>query len=428
MSKTCLSFYFAAVICASAAGQNNFKVIHSFSGYPNDGLHPVAPVVFDNVGNMYGTSPGGGSNSCDSDNGCGVVYELSPNQDGSRTETILYNFCANFDGLSCLDGAFPGAGLAIDASGNLYGMTELGGTGDEPGNGGGVAFKLSPPTLQGGAWTEAVLYNFCSDFVNNTCLDGGFGLPSQPVLDANGNLYGTTALGGTGHVSRGAGVVFKLSPGSGGWTETVLYNFCSQGQGDECPDGYQPGGGVTFDKSGSLYGTTSYSGNVNSLKGGTLFELSQGGKWKYKLLASIPANAQPSIPEGPISFDSAGNIYSTLAIVYGGVFRIDPRTKKLSLFAFNQKDGYEPLGGVYVDSQRAAIYGTNSGGVNGPGNIFAINADGKETVLYKFCTQPSCTDGSLPWATLVPDAKGNLYGTTEFGGDYGAGVVFEITP
>lgn len=177
------------LVVSTLSFSQNYKVIHSFSGYPNDGLHPVAPVVFDKAGNMYGTTPGGGSNSCLGDNGCGLIYELSPNHDGSWTESILYNFCANFDGLSCLDGAFPGAGLAIDTSGNLYGITELGGSGDETGNGGGVAFELSPPKQTGGLWTESVLYNFCSNYVNGTCLDGGFGLPTQPVLDSLGNLY-----------------------------------------------------------------------------------------------------------------------------------------------------------------------------------------------------------------------------------------------
>ena len=134
-------------------------MIHSFSGYPNDGMHPIRPVIFDKAGSMYGTAPGGGSQTGCGDLGCGVVYELSPDGQGSWTETILYNFCQNFNGLSCLDGAYPTTGLTCrHALGNFYGMTYGGGTGLEKGEGGGVAFELSPPNSKGGEWSETILY------------------------------------------------------------------------------------------------------------------------------------------------------------------------------------------------------------------------------------------------------------------------------
>jgi uncharacterized repeat protein (TIGR03803 family) len=190
MKSVLLTF---ALLVSSLSFAQNYKVIHSFSGFPNDGMHAIGPVVFDKAGNMYGTTPGGGSNSCQGDNGCGVVYELSPNRDGSWTESILYNFCANFVGLSCLDGAFPSAGLALDSVGNLYGVTGYGGSGDELANGAGVIFKLSPPAGGVGVWTETVLYNFCSNMSGSVCLDG-YGPDSQPVFDASGDLYGTTAV------------------------------------------------------------------------------------------------------------------------------------------------------------------------------------------------------------------------------------------
>ncbi len=445
MSKARLNFFFlfafASLMCAAAAGQAaNYKVIHSFSGYPNDIEHPIGAVVFDKAGNMYGVGPGGGSINA------GAVFELSPDGHGNWTETILYNFCQNNDGLSCLDGQSPDSQMAIDAAGNLYGTTYQGGTGNESNPlfpGGGVAFELSPPLQQGGQWTETVLYNFCSDFVNDVCLDGGPGTKSQMVFDRAGNLYGTTGLGGLGHVAGqgvlpgGGGLVFELSPNGNGWAEKILYNFCSKGLGSECPDGYEPDGGVILDTIGNLYGTTSLSGSVGSFQGGTLFELlGSAGDWKHTLLASVPDGHQLFDPSGPLTFDEDGNLFGTLSLVYGGVYRRDAKTGNIKVFQFNEQDGFEPLGGVYVDAKTNVLYGVNAGGNEGghngnPGNIFEIDPDGKETILHSFCdgsTGPNCTDGFASWAPLVPDVKGNLYGTTEFGGSFNLGIVFELVP
>ena len=435
MSKASLVFFslfafalfaFTALMCAAADGQDNYKVIHSFSGFPNDGMTTIRPVVFDRAGNMYGTTPGGGSQTGCGDFGCGVAYELSPDGEGNWTETVLYNFCSNYNGL-CLDGAYPN-GLTIDAAGNLYGTTFSGGSGYAYLSGPGVAFELSPPKEKGGAWTETVLYNFCSKFSNGSCLDGWLGEAGPLVLDKAGNLFGSAALGGIGHVVGGEGIVFELSRSAEGWQETVLHNFCTQGSGGECPDGYEPGGGVTFDKRGNLYGTTAYSGDISKLEGGTLFILSpDGGGRKYKLLANIPPGAQAYLPFSPIAYDGVGNLYGTLLEVDGSVFRIDTKSHGLSFFKFDGSDGSKP-GGVYIDEQEDALYGTTGGGgAYGWGTIYKIAA-GRQSVLYSFCPQQSCQDGDTPGGALVPDAMGRLYGTTEFGGAYGLGVVFEFTP
>ncbi len=437
MSKTSLSFFFlftfalfalTALMCASAAGQNNYKVIHSFSGFPNDGMLPTSSTVFDKLGNMYGTTSGGGNQAGCGDLGCGIVYELSPDGQGNWTETVLYNFCSNFNGSSCLDGAYPN-GLTIDAAGNLYGTTFSGGSGYAYMTGPGVAFELSPPKEKGGTWAETVLYNFCTNFSNGSCQDGWVGEAGPLVFDNAGNLYGTAGLGGTGHVAGGEGVAFKLSPGALGWQETILYSFCTQGDGDECPDGYNPGGGVTFDKSGNLYGTTPYSGNISKLEGGTLFVLSRNREeWKYQLLAAIPPGMEPYLPFSPIAYDAGGNLYSTLSSGgNGGVFRIDARSRKLSLFRFNGSDGAGP-GTLYIDPHRNALYGTTgAGGAYGRGTIYTIDTTGRENVLYSSCSQQACRDGYGPGG-IVPDAMDNLYGTAEFGGDDGLGVVFEFIP
>ena len=425
--KQAILLAIAAVICASAAGQNNFKVIHSFSGYPNDGSHPTGPVVFDKLGNMYGSAPGGSNGGC-GDLGCGVVYELSPDGHGNWTETILYNFCENWNGQTCLDGTAPTGGLALDAAGNLYGVAIEGGTGvGELSIGGGVAFELSPPSQRGGAWTETVLYNFCNDLQGNLCLDG-LAPASQPVFDSSGNLYGTTAGGGTGHLSLGGGTVFELSPGVNSWTEKILYNFCSQGTGDNCPDGEIPSGGVTFDKSGNLFGTTDYSGNSNTNTGGTVYELSSSaGGWKYRRLLEVPARSKSNYLPGAVSFDGVGNLYSTFGAPDGGVFKLNPSTRKLEVFSFNGQDGQNPQRGVLIDARTGALYGTTAFG-GGSGNIYRINSNRKETVLHNFCALPNCVDGELPWPAPMPDASGNLYGTAGFGGEYGAGVVYSVSP
>jgi uncharacterized repeat protein (TIGR03803 family) len=414
------------VLASSFSFAQNYKVIHNFSGFPNDGMTTIASVVFDKAGNIYGTTPGGGNQTGCSDLGCGVAYELSPDGQGNWTETILYNFCQNFDGSLCLDGAYPN-GLTIDSSGNLYGTTFSGGSGHVYGTGPGVAFELSPPREKGGAWTETVLHNFCSQFSNGSCLDGWVGEVNPLVLDKAGNLYGTTALGGTGHVNGGKGLVFELTRGSSGWKETVLHNFCIQGQGNECPDGYEPNG-VNFDGFGNLFGTASYSGDISKLEGGTLFALSPSARgWEYKLLVSLPLNAKPYLPLSPIAFDSAGNLYSTLTSGDdGGVFRIDRESGRASLFKFNGKNGAGP-GGVFIDEQRHVLYGaTGGGGAYGEGTIYMIDASDRESVVYSSCEQKGCPDGQGPGG-IISDLTGDLYGTTEFGGEFGLGVVFEFT-
>src|SRR5579859_5163238 len=156
MSKKALYLSLFILGCSSVLAQVQYKVLWSFGGSPSDGQHPLGSLIFDRAGNLYGTTFAGGT-------GVGVggtVFELSPNQEGSWSETILYNFCSN----QCMDGSEPEAGLVIDSAGNLYGTTYAGGQ-PCPGFGGtcGTIFELSPPASPGGTWTESVLYNFCSN-------------------------------------------------------------------------------------------------------------------------------------------------------------------------------------------------------------------------------------------------------------------------
>jgi uncharacterized repeat protein (TIGR03803 family) len=205
--------------------------LHNFTGGA-DGSSPVANLTLDKLGNLYGTTPGGGAYTW------GTVFELTL-ANGVWTETVLHNF-SNSNG----DGALPQVGLVFDSSGNLYGTTRGGGAG-------GTVFELKPSN---GAWTESVLFYFpCG---NAGCFPSG-GL----VFDKLGNLYGTTENGGL----YGGGTVFQLTPTNGNWTESVLHSF---GAG---ADGSDPTGSLILDTSGNLYGTTVSGGGTG--KSGVVFEI-----------------------------------------------------------------------------------------------------------------------------------------------------------
>ncbi|MGA2695204.1 MAG: choice-of-anchor tandem repeat GloVer-containing protein, partial [Terriglobales bacterium] len=174
---------------------------------------------------------------------------------GQAQYKVLYSF-----GGVPNDAAYP-YGLIADSAGNLYGAGG-GGTSQE-----GSVFELSPQA--GGAWTETVLYSFCS--VSN-CLDG-IGPEASLVLDANGNLYGTTTEGGANcaNTENRCGVAFELSPPQqpgGSWTETVLYNFCSNYQNRVCLDGFEPKSQLATDAAGNLYGTTYGGGSGTGINAG----------------------------------------------------------------------------------------------------------------------------------------------------------------
>ncbi|MGO9648714.1 MAG: choice-of-anchor tandem repeat GloVer-containing protein [Terriglobales bacterium] len=420
--KTLLCTMVLVLTCSFVLGQQ-YKVLYSFAGgQAGDGMWPVSNLLFDNSGNLYSTTWFGGSGNCTSY--CGTVFKLSPNSDGTWAETILYKFC-NFGNSSCPDGQNPKASLIFDAKGNIYGTTTYGGT-----YGLGTVFELSPPSPPGGAWTEAVLYSFCANNSNNNCLDGAVPL-SQLTLDATGNLYGTTSTGGTGGTSGGCcygGTVFELSPGQSGWTETVLYNFCAAGHDNICPDGAAPQAGVTFDKLGNLYGTTEAGGSSQTRGGGTVYKLSPGSSGWTETVLKAGSIFGSGAPLGTVSFDPLGNLYTTFSVAAqnpGGVLRLG-RREGATGFLFNGADGQTPAAGVLVDSRHAALYGTTESGGTGYGNVFKIVAPAQETVLYNFCSQPNCTDGVGPFASLIEDKSGNLYGTTKRGGANNLGVVFEI--
>ena len=323
------------------------KVLYAFTGA--DGDNPQSNVVFDQAGNLYGTTYYGGTGDCFS-SGCGTVFELSP-VNGTWTETVIYNFTGTTGGN---DGASPTAGLIFDATGNLYGTTTQGGASDA-----GTVFKLTPA---GGSWAETVLYNFAG-------MPDGAAPLGNLIFDRAGNLFGTTAAGGTYNHRNpfGDGTIFELSPNpDGSWTETVLHTL---GAG---ADGASPEAGLIADPAGNLYGTALYGGGTPNGGHGTVFQLAlSNGVWTESVISNFTVPGGGNFPQSAVILDQAGNVYGTAS---GGTGR-NGVIFKLSLvngawthtpfYTFpDTLSGIHPLGSPLMD-KAGNLYGTTVTG--GPG-------------------------------------------------------------
>jgi uncharacterized repeat protein (TIGR03803 family) len=386
---------FVLLTVAPSAQAQTFTLLHAFAGSPTDGANPYAPLIMDAKGNLYGTTYDGGSADV------GTVFEVSNEGKG----TILYSF----SGAS--DGALPYAGLVKDAQGDLYGATVYnGGYGYGP----GVVFKVTP------SGKETILYQFCTQ---SGCPDGGFPRAGL-VMDANGDFYGTTPYGGV----YGLGTVFKLTKAG---NETVVYSFKGP------PDGKYPVGGLVIDAEGNLFGTTAQGGThyfccvcPSGVGCGTVFKVTKSGK--ETVLHSFGSGTKhPAVPMAGLVMDSQGNLYGTT--LHGGgrnlgtVFKVTKTGKTTVLYRFKGPDGGLPYAGLVMDG-RGNLYGTTSGGGESStccGVLFKLNKSGQEVVLHNFT---GGTDGASPYASLIMDAKGNLYGTASRGGTAGLGTVYKFTP
>ena len=391
--------WLAAVASPSAEGQT-FKVLYSFAGYPTDGAQPLGGLLMDAAGNLYGTTRYGGSHeTCPGDGECGTVFKLDTN----GVETVLHNFAGP-------DGANPTSNLIMDANGDLYGTTEFGGKTsicvDTEYAGCGVVFKLS-------GTNETVLYRF------NGGADGAFPWAGV-IMDAHGALYGTTNQGG----ATGGGVAFKLV----GKKEMVLHSFCSE---NNCKDGTYLTSGLIMDVAGNLYGTAAYGGDVNCdypSGCGVVFKLT--GK-KETVLHSFKGSPDGDNPSAALFMDPSGDLYGTTSdggkeSNGGTVFKVGQGGKERVLHTFRSAHGgSDPETSVVRDAQ-GNLYGTTVYNPKEGGTVFEITADGEEKVLHYFCSEKDCADGGIP-NDLIIDANGNLYGTT-YGGINGNGVIFMITP
>jgi uncharacterized repeat protein (TIGR03803 family) len=415
---------FGAILAPHAAGYRYQKLYTfcMFTGCP-DGGQPFGGLVMDGAGNLYGTASQGGVN-----NSAGAVFELRHNATRTRwTETVIYSFCSQ---ANCTDGRTPLSGLIMDQVGDLYGTATTGGM-----HNAGVVFELTPNNRT--AWTETVLYSFCS---RANCVDGAQPKYGRLLMDRAGNLYGTTMFGG----GPKQGVVFKLTPKpTGGWTETVVYAFCPLGI--PCPDGAPPNMALILDSSGNLYGASEFYGSGGQ---GVVFKVTPHGSetvlYNFCSRTNCADGASPAA--GPI-MDRSGNLYGTT--LFGGahrngvVYELSPgvgvRWKERVLHSFCAgiacADGAQPWAGVIMDGA-GNLYGSTVGGtVHNSGVVFQLARSAAsptgfiEKVLHVFCSQTNCADGGPPYGGVIRDQSGNLYGTTQVGGlnsPDGQGVVFEL--
>jgi len=417
----------AILTLASTGLAQTESVIYSFTG-GGDGYSPASSLIFDTAGNLYGTTTFGGppnTRYCGG-NGCGVVFQLSPNGTGGWTYSVVYAFTG------AGDGGEPYAGLTLDALGNLYGTASIGGPSTACSGGCGVVFKLAPNGS--GGWTYAVIHGFRNS-------DGANPRASM-VFDSSGHLYGATYYGG----ASGYGVAFRLSPnGTGGWTEMVLHNFTIGA------DGGWPDSVVIDAASGILYGTTYLGGTHGhclSSGCGVVFKLFRAaGAWQEHTIYSFIGGSDGANPGG-IAEDGSGNLYVTAA--YGGdrtcnsygcgtVFKLSPSSSgwsRSTLYSFKGgSDGAFTFAGPTLDAS-GNIYGTTAnGGTAGTGTVFELSPSGggwNETVLYTFTNG---TGGGYPFSGVALDSFGNIFGESNSGGIpgdcsafLGCGVVYEVTP
>jgi uncharacterized repeat protein (TIGR03803 family) len=328
----------------------------------------------------------------------------------AQTYTVLYTFTG-------ADGANPEDGVTEDASGNLYGTTFYGGSSPcstfAGASGCGVVFKLTP------TGEETVLHSFTGG------TDGGNpgGVDGSLIRDRFGNLYGATSLGGSFASpcvpGFGCGVLFRFSPAG---EETVLHTFTGG------TDGANPSSGLVREASGNFYGTTGFAA----------FRMTPAGSLKTLYNFCSKTNcADGGGALGDLLLEGMGNLYGTNtaggAYGVGVLFKLTPAGRQIVLYDFTAGDGV-PNGSLIQDAA-GSLYGTTqSGGAFGYGEVFKIDPSGQETVLYAFT---GGADGGQPFAGLVRDSAGNLYGTTGGGGNtssscpngsFGCGVVFELSP
>jgi len=365
-------------------------------------------------------------------------------------EKVLYSF------QGATDGQLPVGSIVFDSAGNLYGATTQGGaTNCSPVADCGTVFQLAPPAKTGDPWTETVLYVFKGAKDNDGDSPAG-GL----VIDDQGNLYGTTAYGGTGNcvllgIKGGCGTVYKLSPPSekgGAWTETILYSFPTARQG------YLPNGELVFDSAGNLFGASTFGGGKGTTCDkfyqycGSVFELSppmlKGGKWTEKVLHGFAGGADGANPNGGLVLDGKSNVYGTTSTGgsesgecssgwCGTAFELKPPTKtggawtKHMLHAFQSgSDGDHPLAGMIFGTS-GYLYGTTLNGASG-GTVFSVvppterSHYWKEAVLYGFNQNEGPFD---PEGAPIFDQGGKFYGTT-YAGNGGSlyGSVFRLNP
>ncbi len=403
-----------AAFCLAAAVASHAQTLTTLLRFDSSTGNYANALAQGTNGNFYGTAELYGQNMG------GTGYELAPS---GKLSGVL-SFCSQ---PNCADGGSPNAPLLLAGDGNFYGTTNGGGANGQ----GGIVFRLSP----GGQLTT--LYNFCS---LPNCTDGGG--PTVLVEGRDGNLYGITGAGGTGHqcnyVSPGCGTVFQMTKDG---VLTTLHSFCTQ---KNCLDGALPSS-LVLATDGTFYGTATQGGSGSCFDGcGTLFRMNPKGKL---ILAYSFTPADGSFPNAVIEVTDE-NFYGTTRVSgsngNGTVFQFTSGGQLNVLYSFCSQsgcaDGAVPWSGLMQGSD-GNFYGTTNDGGTGRhcpglggipcGTIFKITAAGEFTSLYSFCAQAGCSDGGVPLATLIQGTDGALYGTTSEGANTschdGCGTVFKLS-
>jgi uncharacterized repeat protein (TIGR03803 family) len=423
-----------------AQGQT-FSVLHNFMGGV-DGLSPEAGLTVDARGRLYGTTANGGLDGGNCGNGCGVVFRLA-SQGSGWTLDPLYKFRGPGN-----DGAVPIARPVFAPSGILYGTTDAGGAGFCEGPGCGTAYGLRPGatacTTALCSWTESMLFSFggveaiCEGYVDSLRgrdgnarrpADGTLGScpgPGDLTFDHAGNIYGT--------IPCCNGAVYQLIPGV---SATALYYF-SGGS-----DGGGPESGVIFDSAGNLYGTTTGGGSANC---GTVYELSPNGSgWTEAVLYSFQCGSDGESPVGGLIFDASGNLYGTTSVGGAGkggtVFELTPSGSNWTfqlLYSLNysgtQDSPYPGPTGILAMDASGSLYGTAVlDGAYEYGSVFKLTPSNGGWTYASLHDFTGGDDGGDPYGNVTFDTAGNMYGTASIGGTNlcfgaGCGVVWEITP
>jgi uncharacterized repeat protein (TIGR03803 family) len=375
-----------------------FTTLHTFTG-GGDGATPYAGLSMDRAGNLYGTASSGGHSGGACGSGCGSVFKMERNGP-SWLLVPLYAF-------SGPDGATPQARVIIGSNGNLYGTTTYGGSAGK-----GVVFRLQPPPAACKTalcpWRETVLYSFAGGS------DGAYPTFGDLTFDRQGNIYGTTPDGGSGSGCQGGcGVVYELSPSSGGWTEKILYSF----QGGQ--DGEAPLAGVIFDNAGNLYGTAAFGG---AYQGGAVYELTPSGlAWTESIIYSFTGQSDGNEPYGGLIFDGSGNLYGTTFAGATTVYELSPSSGGWMLTVLHAFNAYEGSVATLTFDAAGNLYGTLALGTQEAQEVFRLTPSGGQWAVTGFAGDI----GDFPLGNVVLDASGNLYTTAA---EYGQGYVFEVTP
>ncbi len=409
-------------LLATFAAAQKESILYDFAG-GSDGVSPQGALVADAAGNLYGTTLLGGSSGCNG-YGCGTVFELSPNSNGTWIKSVLYAFQGGTDGIE------PEGPLVFDSNGDLFGVTIDGGSQTancQSGPGGcGTIFELSPPAL-GGGWSETVLYRF-----QGGDSDGAYPLGGL-VFDKAGNLYGATAAGGS-TCATNLGMVFELSPPAvptADWNETPVHFF-------NCPGGMVPNGQLLIDQAGSLYGTTEAGGNLHGeckFGCGVVYKLTKlTGSWVEQVLYSFQGRPDGSTPQGGLTLYQNA-LYGTTSsggTGFGIVYKLGNQNgipTETVLYNFSGLGNDEsPIGTLTVDVA-GNLYGTTPGIGFNWGETFQlarIAGQWKENVLHSFT---GAKDGGYPYEVII--VEDGLYGLASGGGSpncaNGCGLVYEIT-